>query len=271
MMIFGFSASNQNAMLLAIMVGFASVGTPFAQTVVGPATVKDGDGLVIQGIEFRLQGIDAPEIGQDCELLDGTSWPCGKLAAGELRSLVEGETVECRGDKRDAYGRVLAICRAGRTNLNRELVRQGFALAFRRYSVEFLPDEAIARSKRRGLWQGRFAAPWDWRHGSPATLDAEHPPEDPDKRPASTTIAGIARLPGLPERSPDRPPGWQSGLLAEAPGCSIKGNVNNKGEKIYHLPGMRHYGRVVMDPKTGKRWFCNEADAIGAGWRKSAR
>lgn len=73
--------------LLASLLAIAPA-TANAQTVAGPTKVKDGDGLNIGGIEFRLHGIDAPETDQNCELLDGTSWPCGKLAAGELRSMI---------------------------------------------------------------------------------------------------------------------------------------------------------------------------------------
>jgi phosphatidylserine/phosphatidylglycerophosphate/cardiolipin synthase-like enzyme len=57
---------------------------------------------------------------------------------------------------------------------------------------------------------------------------------------------------------------------ASAPeGCTIKGNVNRKGERIYHLPGGRDYDRVHMDKEVGERWFCSEAEAVAAGWRKA--
>jgi hypothetical protein len=51
--------------------------------------------------------------------------------------------------------------------------------------------------------------------------------------------------------------------------CPIKGNVNGKGERIYHMPGDRDYDRIVMDLSKGKRWFCSEAEAEAAGWRRS--
>jgi phosphatidylserine/phosphatidylglycerophosphate/cardiolipin synthase-like enzyme len=55
------------------------------------------------------------------------------------------------------------------------------------------------------------------------------------------------------------------------PKCPIKGNVNRKGERIYHEPGDRDYERVVMDLAKGKRWFCSEAEAEAAGWRRAMR
>jgi len=51
--------------------------------------------------------------------------------------------------------------------------------------------------------------------------------------------------------------------------CLIKGNVSLRGERIYHLPGCRYYGPTKVDPARGERWFCSEADAIAAGWRRT--
>jgi hypothetical protein len=53
------------------------------------------------------------------------------------------------------------------------------------------------------------------------------------------------------------------------PACPIKGNVNHKGERIYHEPGGRDYDRVVMDLTKGKRWFCSASEAEAAGWRRA--
>ncbi len=52
--------------------------------------------------------------------------------------------------------------------------------------------------------------------------------------------------------------------------CAIKGNVNAKGERIYHLPGSRHYARVAMNGPD-ERWFCSEPEAKAAGWRPAGR
>jgi hypothetical protein len=52
--------------------------------------------------------------------------------------------------------------------------------------------------------------------------------------------------------------------------CIIKGNVSiGSGERIYHVPGQRYYDVTVIDPTYGERWFCSEAEAREAGWRKS--
>lgn len=51
----------------------------------------------------------------------------------------------------------------------------------------------------------------------------------------------------------------------------IKGNINSKGEKIYHCPGQRDYTKTVIDESKGERWFATEEEAIKAGWRKAMR
>jgi hypothetical protein len=56
---------------------------------------------------------------------------------------------------------------------------------------------------------------------------------------------------------------------AQAQECNIKGNVNTKGERIYHVPGQRYYDDTVIQSSHGERWFCSEAEARAAGWRKA--
>lgn len=53
-------------------------------------------------------------------------------------------------------------------------------------------------------------------------------------------------------------------------GCEIKGNISiDSGERIYHLPGQRYYSETKIASEYGERFFCSEADARSAGWRKS--
>ncbi|WP_348629607.1 hypothetical protein [Mesorhizobium sp. WSM1497] len=55
-------------------------------------------------------------------------------------------------------------------------------------------------------------------------------------------------------------------------GCNIKGNVSiDTGERIYHVPGQKYYSQTIIRPEYGERWFCSEAEARAAGWRKSRR
>lgn len=52
-------------------------------------------------------------------------------------------------------------------------------------------------------------------------------------------------------------------------GCFIKGNINAKGEKIYHTPNCEYYRQTVIDENRGEKWFCAEQEALDAGWRKA--
>jgi hypothetical protein len=49
--------------------------------------------------------------------------------------------------------------------------------------------------------------------------------------------------------------------------CNIKGNVNTRGERIYHVPGDRYYDETKIVANHGERWFCSEKEAKAAGWR----
>lgn len=66
--------------------------------------------------------------------------------------------------------------------------------------------------------------------------------------------------------------GWvvqKSGLLRTE--CDIKGNINFRGERIYHVPGDEYYGATMIRPAYGERWFCSELEAMLAGWRRARR
>ena len=60
-------------------------------------------------------------------------------------------------------------------------------------------------------------------------------------------------------------------LAALYAGCSIKGNINKKGRRIYHLPGQENYADIVITAEKGERYFCSEEEAVNAGWRKAKR
>lgn len=55
-----------------------------------------------------------------------------------------------------------------------------------------------------------------------------------------------------------------------SPSCRIKGNISiDTGERIYHVPGQKYYTSTRIDHAYGERWFCSEAEAKSAGWRRS--
>jgi endonuclease YncB( thermonuclease family) len=131
-----------------------------------PARVIDGDTLEIAGGHVRLIGIDAPEDRQLCQR-DGRDWACGDEATAALGELVAGVRVRRDVLGRDRWRRALAVCFAGGIELNREMVRQGWALAF--YPKRGVPgpsydaEQLEAEQEQRGLWSGSFLPPWEWR------------------------------------------------------------------------------------------------------------
>ncbi len=169
---------------------------------VGTVVVTDGDTIVLEGRRVRLFGIDAFEAEQTC----GT-YRCGGEATEYLRELTQSKTVICSQRDTDAYNRVVSVCRVDDRDLGALLVRKGLALAYIKYANDYVPDEAVARTEKIGVWNGEFAAPWDFRVGATSTVAA-----------AQRNSSGGA--------------------------CVIKGNINSSGDRIYHLPGVSGYQMV---------------------------
>lgn len=127
--------------------------------------IADGDSFAIGGRRIRLFGIDAPERGQSCADADGRRYDCGAAAGEALTRLIGNELPRCTERDRDSYGRSVAVCTVGGRELNRAMVAEGWAIAFTRYSRDYVGDEATARRARRGLWRGRFERPDQYRAG----------------------------------------------------------------------------------------------------------
>lgn len=125
--------------------------------------VVDGDTLAMGGERLRLHGIDAPESAQTCERA-GRAYRCGGEAGAALARILGGGMVACAQRDTDQYGRRVVRCHNDRgEDIGAEMVRQGWAIAFRRYALDYVSQEAEARAARRGLWAGRFEDPADWR------------------------------------------------------------------------------------------------------------
>jgi endonuclease YncB( thermonuclease family) len=137
-----------------------------SQTITGVASVRDGDSLEIRGTRVRLHGIDAPESRQLSTRPSGQQWRCGQQAALALSDRIGRRSVSCVTRDTDRYGRTIAVCSQNGVDLNRWMVREGWAVAYRRYSRDYVADEAGARSAGRNIWSGSFVMPWDWRRGA---------------------------------------------------------------------------------------------------------
>jgi len=136
----------------------------------------------------------------------------------------------------------LGRCTVGTLDVNRAMVVGGHAVAFRRYSTDYVPAEESAKANKRGLWAGTFRMPSEYRNGSSSPAFRASPARKPrSPRVASSNWAGRA-----------------------AGNCNIKGNQNRRGEWIYHVPGMPYYDRTRPE-----EIFCSEAEARAAGYRRA--
>ena len=110
--------------------------------------VIDGDTLVVDGVTVRIRGIDAPELRQTCRDNSGVIYLCGQAATKALKELVRGKGVSCTPRDRDRYGRSVAQCYVGDLDLGRAMVQAGWAIAYVRYSREYVPTQAEAQAAR---------------------------------------------------------------------------------------------------------------------------
>jgi endonuclease YncB( thermonuclease family) len=141
----------------------APSGAAAEEAIVGTASVIDGDTIEIHGTRIRLHGIDAPESRQECHRTDGRAWRCGQQAALALSERIGRAVVRCDVRGRDRYGRTISVCLRNTEDLNRWMVVSGWAVAYRKYALDYVADEERAHLARVGIWSGAFEMPWDWR------------------------------------------------------------------------------------------------------------
>ena len=129
----------------------------------GNPTITDGDTIKIINKRIRLHGIDAPENGQLCKK-NSKEYSCGKIATDALEKKINRNHVRCIVQGRlDRYKRYIGVCFVGSINLNRWMVRNGHAVAYRRYSKDYIRDENYAKKNKLGLWSSDFINPEKWR------------------------------------------------------------------------------------------------------------
>lgn len=146
----------------ALVLVFALAAPASALTLSGQARVVDGDSLVVAGERVRLHGIDAPELKQRCDV-SGRNWACGAWAKDALTQIIGQGVLRCEAQDRDRYGRTVARCSVSGRDVGAEMVRAGAAVAFTRYSTDYVGLEAAAKNEARGLWSGAVTAPGDYR------------------------------------------------------------------------------------------------------------
>jgi endonuclease YncB( thermonuclease family) len=235
---------------LAVILGLMGAAPSLAAEVV----IHDGDSLTLGNARYRLHGIDAPELDQVCLDENGRVWPCGVQARERLKEAIGGRQVHC-DDKGPDPGlpqrRRMGECHVlgVETTLHQWLVRQGWALNFE--NGQYQDDQEQALVGPSGLWRGCFSTPQDFRLGN--------------KRTANLLGQSCAALDDKRKRALLFP-----NHLAMPPGCAIKGKFALRAQitghrGIYHMEGCRSHQRT----KSPDRWFCSEADALAAGFRKA--
>ena len=222
-----------------------------AADITGVPRIREGDQIQLGNSRIRLGGIDAPSADQLCLNTKGERWTCGVAAREELIKHVEKKTWTCHTRQTDRRGRTVARCEVDGEDIQKWMVRNGWALSSVRFSHDYDADEKAAREAKAGMWQGAFIAPWDWRvrNKKTAVLGTVKPP------PHALAILSASA----------------SGSVAPSPDCTIKGNVNSGGECIYHQPSSRWYAKIQMKISKGTRWFCSVDDAEAAGCRETKR
>jgi micrococcal nuclease len=203
--------------------------------------VVDGDTIDVsmngKTVRLRLIGINTPEVVDPRKPVE-----CfGRQASDNAKKLLTGQQVRIAADPSqddlDIYGRSLRyVWRADGLFYNLEAIKDGFAYEYTYqlpylYQEEFKTAQKFAQDNQLGLWAAGGCANFK---------------------------TGL--LPSLPAVSDPAATGGK---------CLIKGNISTNGEKIYHVPGCQYYDQTVIDESHGEKWFCTEAEAVAAGWRKA--
>ena len=178
------SCTTQGLVAFALALGLVSVASsvPVSARSDGPSgplagrvRVIDGDTIAIGETRIRLEGIDAPELAQTCQRKWFGTWACGTAATAALTDMIGGKPVSCEPRGLDKYGRTLAVCFLDGRDLNAQMVRQGWAWAFVKYSTSYVKEEAAAKAEGLGIWQGPSQPAWEFRAGRWATAEPQAP------------------------------------------------------------------------------------------------
>ena len=137
----------------------------------GVPKVTDGDSILIGSKKIRLYGVDAPEIKQKCKKAFLTimfvsfqkKYDCGLVSKKALQNKINNKIINCKILSLDRYKRSIAICYINKTDINMWMVKNGYAVAYKKYSKKYYFQELEAKEKRVGLWSGSFMEPEKWR------------------------------------------------------------------------------------------------------------
>ena len=141
-------------LILAIVLSYCPIFACSGRVV----SIHDGDTITVlqdkRQIKVRLYGIDAPELKQSY----------GKKSKQFLADLIAGEAVEVEENGKDRYKRTIGSIYLNGVDINAQMVENGYAWAYRKFSKRYAPQESKAKKQRLGLWQDKEPTPpWEWR------------------------------------------------------------------------------------------------------------
>lgn len=200
-------------------------------------SVVDGDTIKINyggtTTSVRLIGVNTPETVDP-----RTTVECfGKEASSYLTSLLSGKRVTIEADPtqtdRDKYNRLLRYVYLDGEDVGYQIIANGYGYEFT-YNVPYQKQSAYKSAQTAASSTGKGL----W---------------------SENTCNG----------SKDTATGTATPSSASTANCTIKGNISDSGEKIYHVPGQKYYDTTKIDTSKGERYFCTEQDAKDAGWRKA--
>jgi len=155
----------------------------------------------------------------------------GRKSTQNLAKYVAGQNVEVEYNKRDKYKRIVGkLIRNGR-DINLQQVKDGFAWHYKEYQNEQSKQDRTLYSEAEVKARSKKLGLWSAKAMPPWEWRRKDDQESTKK------------------------------------GCDIKGNINSKGVRIYHVPGSSWYGPTRINEAKGERWFCSEKEARAAGWR----
>ena len=148
--------------IFSILIIFSFALKLDSKTIKGNAKVIDGDTIHIGSNKIRLHGIDAPESRQKCKK-NNVAWSCGIESTNALINFIDNQKVICNIRGIDQYNRYISVCFVNDFDMNEFMVINGWAIAYRYYSKDYIDFEDIAKKNKVGIWQGTFQAPYLFR------------------------------------------------------------------------------------------------------------
>jgi endonuclease YncB( thermonuclease family) len=129
----------------------------------GPATVYDGQNLIVEGVPLRLDGAEAPALSQQCMTRKSLVWNCGRRAYDRLAEIASGRKVRCVVTEPLGSGAAALCSTVGISDIGAAMIRDGWAISNGHDRGRYAAVQMIAKSNRIGMWVGPFEAPWTYR------------------------------------------------------------------------------------------------------------